>query len=104
MKLSEKNEMNKKMALPKLKRGDMVKWISQSRGITRLKKGEVVQVVPAGDKPRVSQLLDRYVVRSSAFGSNLPRNMKSFVVAVPQGKGKTSKIYWPLSRNLRKIN
>ena len=92
----------KKLPLPKLKRGDKGKWSSQSNGITKLKRGTVSHVAPSGSAPRLASLLNNYSVRSSVFSSYSARKSKSFVVAVPQKKGRLPIAYWPLSSYLRK--
>jgi len=70
--------------------GDEVEWTSQAAGITRTKRGTVIEVVPAGQFP------------SRKPGRNdlacLSRDHDSYVVSV-KGRGT----YWPRASQLRKV-
>lgn len=63
--------------------GDRVKWKSQAAGTWLEKEGEIVEVVPAGKRPKNV--------------ASLPRTFDSYVVrAVPKGREKeVAAFYWP---------
>lgn len=74
-----------------LKEGDEVIWKSKSGGVEKIKIGEVVDVIAAGQS-----------VRKSRFASELdapgqPRSEESYIICVgpkPGSKAKP-KYYWP---------
>jgi hypothetical protein len=63
--------------------GDRVEWTSQGGGISRKKVGEIVQIVPALERPDIK-------------GWGNIRGHESYVVRV-KGKGR----YWPRVSQLR---
>lgn len=77
--------------------GDHVIWSSQANAYAKVKIGEVVEVVRAGERPsspRFASLLVR---------SGNSRNHESYVVEVRGGtRGQATTHYWPLTRNLRR--
>ncbi len=74
--------------------GDQVKWTSQSAGITRTKRGEVVEVVLERESPHT--LLQ-------SLGS--PRDHQSYVVrAYVEGADKKRyRKYWPKVSHLMRV-
>ena len=72
--------------------GDTVEWTSQAAGVTRTKRGVIIEVVPGGRDP-LTKLVD--------IGSS--RRRESYVVrASVVGKTKT-KLYWPNPTALKKV-
>jgi hypothetical protein len=67
--------------------GDIVEWTSQAAGCTRTKRGEVVEVVPAGCQP---------VPMSKNRNPGNARDHESYLVRV-KGAG----LYWPRVSALR---
>jgi len=74
-----------------MKIGDKVTWESQAGGYRKTKIGEIVDVVPAGNRPSVDNFPDLHKA-----GVGWGRNHRSYVVRV----GK--KHYWPIVKNLVK--
>ena len=72
--------------------GDNVRWESQSRSNRTTKRGVVIAIVPAGERPT---LPEGYRCNSSC-GYGLPRNERSYLVAV----GNSKRCYWPRVKNL----
>ena len=77
--------------------GTTVKWTSQAGGITRTKKGHVVEVVPAQQRPKTKQ---------KDLGS--PRDHESYMVRASVIDGsekqkKHSRVYWPTASRLRVV-
>ena len=68
----------------KFNMGDDVYWYSQAAGHVKHKEGSIVEIVAAGDKPKLMEI-EPWVKA---------RNHESYVVWVK------SKLYWPLVRNL----
>jgi hypothetical protein len=67
------------------KLGDEVEWASSAAGVRRVKRGAVVEVVPAGKWP------GRYRV-----GDGMARDHESYVVrAYVVGRGSRKGTYWP---------
>lgn len=70
--------------------GDLVTWTSQSSGVVRTKKGEVVEVIPPGGRPNIQ-------------GAGSPRKHESYVVdaaCVDVTKNKRWRKYWPIVSKL----
>lgn len=64
--------------------GDKVSWTSQSAGITRVKHGEVIHIVPPGERP------------PSMVGTGIARKHESYVVrAIADNGSGRSRLYWP---------
>ena len=79
-------------------RGTEVEWSSQAAGITRTKRGLVVEVVPAGEK---SMLMSPYPV-------GLPRDHESYVIRASVVNGserqkRRTRLYWPKVKYLSKV-
>lgn len=72
------------------KLGDIVTWTSQAAGIARTKTGQIVEVVPPGERPNRERFVSLY--KNSGVGS--PRPAVSYVVMVGR------KAYWPLANKL----
>ena len=73
--------------------GDEVQWNSQSNGRSTTKRGVVVAIVSAGERPK---LPEGYKCNSTCGYGN-PRNERSYLVAV----GNSKRCYWPRVKNLR---
>lgn len=69
--------------------GDRVQWSSQSRGYTSHKKGIVIAVVAAGDRPKPPKGM-----RVPPLGFGFRRKHTSYLVAV----GNCA--YWPRVKHL----
>jgi len=77
--------------------GDIVEWSSQASGTVRTKRGEVIEVVRAGQRPTKklkdmgwSRRHDSYVVRASVIdGSESQKNR--------------FRMYWPMASKLEKV-
>lgn len=88
--------------IPELKRGDLVRWSSQSRGTERHHVGVVVLEVPAGVpiQALTESLATRYSLRAMhrAFGN---RSERSYLVARTdvRGAGK-ARLHWPHASQL----
>lgn len=77
----------KKTTLPvKRTLGEVVSWTSQAGGREVAKRGEVVAVVGAGQRPDREQFPELW----KKPGPGLPRDYESYVVRVT-GRG----VYWP---------
>lgn len=75
------------------KLGDQVTWESQADGITRTKIGEVVEVVPACERPK-----------TQIKGMGFQRDHESYIVRASKTTDrKRTALYWPLVRGLRKV-
>lgn len=73
------------------KEGDEVIWKSQAGGREKVKIGEIVDIVPAGQSVKKS----RFAIELDFPGQ--PRNQESYIVCVgpkPGSKAKP-KYYWP---------
>lgn len=70
--------------------GQQVKWTSQATGSWKEKVGDVVEVVPAGARPKPERFPSLY-----AGGCGFGRYHESYVVRV----GK--KYYWPIASKLQ---
>lgn len=79
-----------------LKVNDTVEWTSSSAGITRSKRGLVVEVIPANQFPTREKR-----VEADVWGNI--RNHESYLVRVP-GKNAASKgkLYWPRVSQLKR--
>lgn len=82
--------------MPLFREGDVVLWESQSAGITRIKKGAVVQVVKENTYPNN--------MGSRTLGA--PRTHESYVVRASVMNGSESqkrrtKLYWPKVKYLK---
>lgn len=83
------------MSEKKFKVGSKVAWVSQSAGTSKEKHGEVINVIPAGEKPGAQLYLSRLQSYSRPGGGfGLPRDHESYLVEVREGKRKP-KLYWP---------
>jgi hypothetical protein len=69
--------------------GDHVKWLSQTKGFSKEKVGEIVHIVPVCQRPD-SRFLDLY--KKAGWG----RAHESYVVKVGNSH------YWPAVKNLVK--
>lgn len=81
-------------SIPLRRLGQIVEWISSSSGVTRTKRGEIVEVVQAHGRPRSM---------ATAFGQS--RNHESYIVraiALRDANGNARK-YWPLVSQLREV-
>lgn len=77
--------------------GSIVEWTSSSAGVTRTKRGEIVEVVMANWRP---------VHRGDGWG--IPRRHESYVVrAVAFRNGAwqlgSAKLYWPRVSQLKEV-
>jgi hypothetical protein len=74
--------MSQSKVLPE---GTVVEWTSQAGGNTKIKRGPIVGVVPAGEAP------DRelFAQLHRGPGCGMPRDHVSYVVKIG------SKLYWP---------
>lgn len=72
--------------------GDKVKWSSQAQGYSKIKEGEVVQVVPSGERPDRERFIELYKHSGCGFG----RSAESYVVRVKR------KHYWPVASKLER--
>ena len=81
-----------------MKVGDVVEWESQSGGFYgKVKRGDIVQVVPAGDTPTLAgEVCGRLRVLGAGFG--MSRKHESYLVRV----GNVA--YWPRVCHLRLAN
>lgn len=83
--------------VPELKRGDLVRWSSQSRGTDRHHVGVVVLVVPAGVpiQTLLPGLAARYSIRAMHRAHGV-RSETSYLVARTdvRGAGK-ARLHWP---------
>ena len=73
----------------KFKISDKVIWESQAAGISKIKEGEIICVIPAGEMPDCS-------MSGFNYGGGTIRDHESYLVKV-----KSRGIYWPLVRKLR---
>ena len=84
-------------SLPELERGALVRWTSQSRGVTRTHAGVVVCVVPGG--VHLATVIDRMRARYSLRAMHRvasPRPEKSYLVAqVDPGRRGKCRLHWP---------
>ena len=95
--------------------GDRVRWSSQAAGITKIKEGQVVAVIPMGIPPKdtnFGKINEFYRLWGRTKSPNYkimfdgwPRNQESYIVEVPGGKTDkaTPKLYWPLVSKLEKV-
>jgi hypothetical protein len=95
-----------KAAAVKLKLGDTVEWISQANGYIKKKVGKIVGVIPAGGYygDTYEKIKKKLPEHNDAFGYGGSRDHKSYLILVsvnPSNKKPT--IYWPLVKNLRKV-
>lgn len=65
-----------------MKIGDTVQWTSSAAGNTRTKTGEVVEVIRAGDRPKMK-------------GVGLCRDHESYVVRAKVLNKNSWRKYWP---------
>lgn len=71
--------------------GDRVVWRSQAAGTWRVKRGEVVEVVPAGHDPQ-----------ATIPGRGFWRDKESYVVrATPDRPKARPQLYWPRTSALK---
>ena len=78
------------------KEGDVVEWESQAAGISRTKRGAIVQVVPENTYPNnmgsatlgSPRTHETYVVRASVMGGS-------------EAQKKRTKLYWPKVKYLK---
>lgn len=91
-----------KRTYPTFNLGQTVEWASQANGCTRIKRGQIVAVIPAGQAPSRDRAPGLFT-KGTPIG--MPRHHESYVVAVA---GKTSrakpKHYWPLVSQLRAVD
>jgi len=73
--------------------GQTVEWTSQAQGSTKTKRGHVVQVVAAGQRPNREHFPDLYTSAGCGWG----RKHESYVVRVG------NRHYWPVVKNLTAI-
>lgn len=82
--------------MKEIKVGDLVEWESQSGGYSKLKRGEVMAVVEAGQWAH--EIMKSLGLRTnSTAGYGIPRNHKSYIVKIG------NKGYWPRVKHLRLI-
>ena len=87
-----------------MKTGDVVRWSSQSAGVTKEKQGEIVAVVGPDLKVSVGSFPDLFVdhILPGEFGG--ARDHTSYLVSVPPtGTGKPS-LYWPIVSKLQVVS
>lgn len=68
-------------------KGDRVTWSSMAAGVMRTKVGSIIEVVPAGHRPKTKKK-----------DNGLPRRHESYVVrafTVRPGKEPQLRVYWP---------
>jgi hypothetical protein len=70
-----------------------VKWTSQAQGFSKEKVGEVVQIVPPGDRPNKERFMDLY----KGPGVGIGRNHVTYVVRVG------NRHYWPRVKHLQLV-
>lgn len=85
--------------------GDMVQWSSQSGGSAKVKTGTIIAVVNPGVYPTPEFV--KAVFRSPykpMFGGadQCYRNEVSYLVAVKTSQKAMTKVYWPITKHLRK--
>lgn len=91
----------------KLQVGDVVEWASAAAGSTKVKRGEVVAVVPRGypmthglralkDAPFSFDIMAR--------DASIARDEESYLVLVPQKGNRIPFLYWPRTSSLRLAN
>ena len=78
------------------KAGDRVQWFSCSAGVRREKRGVIVEIVPAGQRPSLSASGHKRSLGQGGWGCF--RNHESYLVrAVAIGVASPhSRLYWPL--------
>lgn len=89
--------------IPELKRGDLVRWSSQSRGTERHHVGVVVLEVPAGVPIQVllEGLAKRYSLRAM-HRAHGPRSERSYLVARTDVRGAgRARLHWPHASQLQ---
>ena len=67
--------------------GDRVKWESQAAGISAVKIGDVIMVVPPGATPEIK-------------GAGMARAHESYVVLAKTDYSNRKRTYWPLVHKL----
>lgn len=72
---------------------DWVEWTSSSGGFTKTKRGQIVEVVPAGSRP------DGNRVR----GAGWYRRHESYVVMVRTSPRRKPRYYWPVVSLLKAV-
>lgn len=81
----------------KFKKGDSVEWTSQAGGSRARKVGEIVEVVPAGERPK-----------SAIDSSYTRRDHESYVVNAQPirfgGKKGARRNYWPRVSALKPVS
>lgn len=80
------------------KKGESVRWVSQSAGKETVKKGVIVAVVPPHAKPE--DYIPDGMRRNSSSGYGKPRDHITYLIGVA---GKGSMVYWPRVHVLQKI-
>ena len=89
----------------KLVVGDHVEWTSQAGGHQKVKIGTVLAVVPEGWSP-MTIMYDMGIMGmyESALGYGESRGHESYLILGPAREGRRKRqIYFPLVRNLKKI-
>jgi hypothetical protein len=80
--------------------GDDVSWESQSQGSRKRKVGTVVQVVRAGNTPRITKVLQEDYRPMQTYGRG--RKDVSYLVAVQPAEGNAKPVlYWPRASSLK---
>lgn len=77
-----------------MKKGDKVYWTSQSQGSATRKEGEIVGVVPAGERPQKHTWPTFW---RGDYGPGFARDHETYIVKVG------SKLYWPRASALRLV-
>ncbi|PQV79353.1 hypothetical protein BS424_17360 [Cronobacter sakazakii] len=82
------------------KLNDEVKWSSSSNGVTKVKIGVIVEVIPAGVNVR------RFELGRQLDAPGLPRKEESYIVCVGPKPGSRAKpkYYWPRVNALRHLH
>lgn len=89
--------------IPELKKGDLVRWSSQSRGQSRHHVGVVVLVVPAGMPIQLvtDRLGDRYSLRAMHRAHGPRAELSYLVVRTDVRSGGRARLHWPHASLLR---
>lgn len=86
--------------MKRFKLRDNVRWRSQAGSYETEKRGEVVEVVPGGVRPRFLRMSKAERPGGVMFDGR-PRNHESYVVRVDRGAMRQPRYYWPRVSGLR---
>jgi hypothetical protein len=80
-----------------IKVGDKVEWTSQSGGITRTKRGVIVEVVPPRSNPRMT------ITGAGMWRDHVSYAVRASVIDGSEAQKKRTKLYWPRVGSLRLV-